>query len=93
MTELISLFFQHLGIQIETLEIQDSGESIDIYIKTPDSHILIGMHGKNLEAFSHIIGRMVEKKRGKFSRIHLEVNDYIKNKEDRLFELLDTKIQ
>ncbi len=55
MTELISLFFQNLGIHIEKLEIQDFSESISISLKSNDSALLIGMHGKNLESFSHIL--------------------------------------
>ncbi len=35
---------------------------------------------------------MIEKKREKFTHVHLEVNDYIKNKETRLYTFLDTKI-
>ncbi len=55
MNEFITLFFQNLGIQIDTLEIKDSGDDVSISLKSPDSHLLIGMYGKNLEAFSHLL--------------------------------------
>jgi predicted RNA-binding protein Jag len=61
-------------------------------IKTPDSPLLIGQHGKNIEAFSHLIGRIAEKKLGKFIHVHLEVNDYMKAKDERLFRFLESKI-
>lgn len=92
MTELISLFFQNLGIHIEKLEIQDFNESISISLKSNDSALLIGMHGKNLESFSHILGRMIEKEKKKFIKVHFDVNDYKKEKEDRLFQLIDIKV-
>ncbi|MBP6981552.1 hypothetical protein KBB25_02150 [Candidatus Gracilibacteria bacterium] len=92
MTELISLFFQNLGIHIEKLEIQDFSESISISLKSNDSALLIGMHGKNLESFSHILGRMIENERKKFIKVRLEINDYKKEKEDRLFQLIETKV-
>lgn len=50
------------------------------------------MHGKNLEAIQHLLGRMAEKVRGKFVHTHLEVNDYMKAKDARLFAFLDSKI-
>ena len=92
MTDLISVFFQNLGIHIENLDIKDSTEGVYISLQSNDSALLIGMHGKNLESFSHILGRMIEKKKGKFVKIYLEVNNYKKEKEDRLFHLIDMKI-
>ena len=50
------------------------------------------MHGKNLETIQHLLGRMAEKVRGKFIHLHLEVNDYMKAKDTRLFSFLDSKI-
>ena len=61
-------------------------------IQTPDSPLLIGMHGKNIEAFQHLLGRIAEKKLGHFVHLHLEVNDYMKAKDARLFHFLDGKI-
>jgi|GEM_PF-1101450 len=51
------------------------------------------MHGKNLPAFQHLLSRMIEHDQKKFVRVHLEVNDYMKSKDERLFRFLDSKIE
>ncbi len=50
------------------------------------------MHGKNLESFQHIIGRIAERSTGKYYHVHLEVNDYMKSKDERFFAFLESKI-
>jgi predicted RNA-binding protein Jag len=50
------------------------------------------MHGQNLQAINHLLSRMIEKITGGFSIIHLEVNDYMKEKDDRFFRYLDGRI-
>lgn len=92
LTEKISSFFQNLGISLESVDVRENGEDLDISVKTPDSSLLIGMHGKNLEAFTHILGRIAEKQDGKYYHVHLEVNDYMKAKDERFFSFLESKI-
>ncbi len=50
------------------------------------------MHGKNIEAFQHLLGRMIERQTDKFIHVHLEVNDYMKKKDEKLWRFLDSKI-
>jgi predicted RNA-binding protein Jag len=50
------------------------------------------MHGKNIEIFQHLLSRMIERKTEKFIHVHLEVNDYMKMKDEKLFRFLDSKI-
>lgn len=89
---LVTEFWRWIGITLESIEIIIHGEDINITIQTPDSALVIGMHGKSLEAFTHILSRMIEKVTWWFVRVHLEVNDYIKSKEEKLFRFLDSKI-
>lgn len=89
---LVTEFWRWLGIEITTLSVVSSGDDIDIRIKTPDSALVIGIHGKNIELFQHLIGRLVERKLSKFVHIHLEVNDYIKMRDAKLYGFIDSKI-
>jgi predicted RNA-binding protein Jag len=50
------------------------------------------MHGKNMDAFQHLLSRMIENITKKYIHVHLEVNDYMKTKDERLFRFLDSKI-
>ncbi|GAB0175034.1 MAG: KH domain-containing protein [Candidatus Altimarinota bacterium] len=85
-------FFEGLGIQIDSLTITEEGDDVSINIETPDSSLIIGQHGKNMEVFKHLLGRVAEKKLGRFIHLHLEVNDYMKSKDERLFKFLESKI-
>lgn len=85
-------FFEGLGIKIDSLTITEEGDDISINIETPDSSLIIWQHGKNMDVFKHLLGRVAEKKLGRFIHLHLEVNDYIKSKDERLFRFLESKI-
>jgi predicted RNA-binding protein Jag len=91
-SSLLMAFFQGLGIAYTDIQIRLEGQDAFIDIQTPDSALLIGMHGKNIEAFQHLLSRMIEKIVWKFVHVQLEVNDYMKAKDERLFRFLDTKI-
>ena len=85
-------FFSKLGITTTSITVEQIGEDINIGVQTPDSALLIGMHGKNIEIFQHLLSRMIERKTEKFVHIHLEVNDYMKLKDEKLYRFLDSKI-
>jgi predicted RNA-binding protein Jag len=91
--QIVRQFFENLGITLDWITVHLSWEELSITLQTPESSLLIGMHGKNLESFQHIIARMIEKQTKKFIRVHLEVNDYMKAKDERLFKFLDSKIE
>ena len=50
------------------------------------------MHGKNVDVFQHLLSRMIERKTHEHIHVHLEINDYMKQKEEKLFRFLDSKI-
>jgi hypothetical protein len=86
-------FFVWLWIELQWIGVVLNGENLDVRIETPDSHLLIGTHGKTLDSLVHLLGRMIEKQTGKYTYVHLEVNDYMQAKDDRFFRFLDHKIQ
>lgn len=88
----VTEFFTKLGITTTNISLDIVWEDINIRVETPDSALLIGMHGKNIEIFQHLLSRMLEWKTEKFIHVHLEVNDYMKLKDEKLFRFLDSKI-
>lgn len=88
----VTEFFTKLGIVTTKISVTVLGEDINIQVETPDSALLIGMHGKNIEVFQHLLSRMIERMTDKFIHVHLEVNDYMKLKDEKLFRFLDSKI-
>ncbi len=91
-TTLVENFWKGLGITLQEVETVIENDDVNIRIETPDSALIIGMHGRSLENFSHILSRMIEKITGKYIHVHLEVNDYMKSKDERLFRFLESKI-
>lgn len=89
-------FFTHLGIDFSNLEVLTQEEEKNIYnihITSPDSSILIGPHGKTLLEMQGILAQILENVLQKHCLIHLEVNDYLAEKQRRLFWTVDRKVE
>lgn len=74
---------QRLGMETE---VEGSVKEGDIYldVKSDDGGILIGKHGRTLEALQTIISRMVNKQIKKPVRVILDVAGYKKRRADSL---------
>ncbi len=87
-------FFSKLQIEIDLIEIEKQSQNIYlIKVKTPESGIIIWTHWKNLKNFENILKLLISKKIDEDIKIHLEVNDYIYNKDKQLFSFIDSKIK
>ena len=91
--KIIKDFFSLLQIEIENIKASVEEENIyNIKIETPDSWIIIGPHGKNIDVVQGILRLLISKKLDAKASLHLEVNDYMKSKDERLFEFIKSKI-
>lgn len=93
--ELSTKFFSLMSVAIDSVEVDAEDTERNIYrvtIKTPDSKLLIGVHGQTLDLTTHLLSRMIEKQHQKTVVVHLEINDYLKSKDERLYRYIDTKI-
>jgi predicted RNA-binding protein Jag len=87
-------FLKYMNISVDGLTVnQWSDGDYQIDIKTPDSALLIGIHGQNIQALSHIFSRMSEKLLWAHTIVHLEINDYMKEKDAKFFKYLDSRIE
>lgn len=89
-------FFETLGIPFTSLEVLPQDEEKHIYvikIATEDSSLLIGPHGRTLEETQSLFIQMMENMTGIHCIIHLEVNDYLAEKQKRLFGIVDRKVE
>lgn len=89
------LFFEKMLIQIESLDVVKEADNIYyVKIKTPDSWLLIWYMWKALEDVRWILKLLITSKlEEKNIILHLEVNDYISKKEDRLYNFISKKIE
>lgn len=91
---IVETFFEKLGVDITEIVITEEAEHIyKISLQTPDSAILIGPHGKNLETLTHIIKLLLSKNTGTHLNIHLEVNDYLEKKDEKLLAFIESKMK
>jgi predicted RNA-binding protein Jag len=87
-------FFEKLSIEFSDLKVQEEAEHIyGVSLQTPDSALLIWPHGKNLETITHLLKLLFAKASSSHVHIHLEVNDYLAKKDEKLLAFIETKIQ
>ena len=91
---LISVFFEKLEIQTDSIEVTNTEKSniFNVKIKTEESGLLIGPHWKNLDALQNILKLISSKKVWERVKLHIEINDYVKTKDDRLLDFIKSKI-
>ncbi|NDK10005.1 hypothetical protein GW846_04445 [Candidatus Gracilibacteria bacterium] len=90
---IVLTFFEKLGIAIISVSVDLETENIyNIRLETDDSHLVIGPHGKNLETLTHILRLIIAKRCTGYITLHLEVNDYIQKKEQKLLDFIQSKI-
>ena len=96
LTSLAQWFFESLGIEFSGLEVQTQDAEHHIYtgkISSTDSPLLIGPHGRTLEETQSLLIQMAEKATSTHCIIHLEINDYLAEKQKRLLAIVDRKVE
>ncbi len=94
-SEVANGFFTSFGLDFSQLEVTVQNEEQHIYlvkINSEDSSLLIGLHGRTLEEIQSLLVQMCEKELGSYCLIHLEVNDYLAEKQKKLFAIVDRKV-
>ena len=81
-----------LGFQAEVRVLDDSAEEGAfrvVFRVNSDQHFLIGQRGANLSALQHLFRALYRKQGGDASKIAIDINDYVKEKEELLFQDVD----
>lgn len=92
--DIATSFFDLLQVDYSNLLVKEEAEKIYlIEIQSEDSSILIGPHGKNIETLKSLLKLVIGKKIGANIIIHLEINDYMKQKEEKLYVYIKSKIE
>jgi len=90
---IVNNFFEKLSVSIESIDIIQEEKGIFlIKMKSDDSGILIGPHWKNLENIQMLLRMMISKSIWEKVKLHLEVNDYMESKDEKLFSFIKSKI-
>lgn len=91
---LVDEFFNRLNINIDSLEINNEENSniYNIVINSNESWVIIWQNWKNLDSIQSILRLIISNKIWEKIKLHMEVNDYIKSRDDRLFDFIKWKI-
>lgn len=63
-----------------------------VKIQTNESAILIGPHGRTLDELQSLLQQVIEGESEMRILIHLEINDYLEEKDRRLYNIVEKKI-
>lgn len=86
-------FFQKLMIEIESIEVKKEENNIfKIKIKSDESWLIIWPNWSNLENIRNIFRTIFIKKFDEKITIHLEINDYLEEKDKKLYNYIKSKI-
>lgn len=73
------------NLQIDSkVSVTETDGVFSVNVETPESGLLIGFHGEALSSFQLILGLMVYKKLGQWTKIVVEVGDYRAKREEQL---------
>lgn len=88
--DVIKSVLQAMAVSFDTVERLEAGvaDQHKFLIRTKESSLLIGSNGEHLDAFNHLIRRLVTKKAGEDSiKLFVDVNGY----QERAVELIKAK--
>lgn len=88
-------FLEKLWIEFENIEVKTTEENniFNISIKTKESWLLIWPNWKNLDAIQSVLKQILSNKVWRKIKIHIEINDYVKSKDDRLYDFIKSKVE
>lgn len=68
----------------------DEAGVVSVNIETPESGLLIGYHGEALSSFQLVLGLMVYKKLGTWTKVVVEVGDYRAKRAEQLTAMAES---
>lgn len=90
---LAKTFFDMLWVPYSELTVTPETDTIfRVSLQSDDSHLLIGPHGKNLDTITHLMKVLAAKQDEGFVNLHVEINDYLAKKDEKLIWFIQSKI-
>jgi spoIIIJ-associated protein len=87
-------FFNLAWVHWDRIDVKEEESDIFlIHIESDDSKLLIGPHGKHLTDIQGLLRMIIHKVLESKVKLHIEINDYIKTKDERLFSFIEAKIK
>lgn len=91
--EIAKDFFNHLQIKIDKINIEKEKDRIyKMIIQTEESWVLIWFSWQTLESIRRILKIIISNITWEKISLHIEINDYIKEKDKKLYSFIQKKI-
>ncbi len=91
--EISTQFFNKMCVELETIEVEQEKESIFfIKINSPDSSLLIWNRWQTLSDTKRILSILLSHKLNTKIIARIEINNYLEEKDQKLFQFIDDKI-
>lgn len=91
--EIIQLFFEKLLISVDEIEVKKEGDNIyNVSIKTSESWLVIWPSWTHLTIIRNLLRSMLSKVCEERIVLHLEINDYMEEKDKKLFGFIKSKV-
>jgi len=92
--EISTDFFNKIWVELDSIDVQEEKEAIYfIRIKSPDSALLIGNRGQTLYDLKRILSILLSQKLDTKIIARIEINNYLEEKDQKLFQFIDEKIE
>lgn len=80
--------FEKMNVSV-SLDAQEDEESILLRIKGKDSGIIIGRRGETLDSLQYLTSLVVNKEKGQYKRVTIDIENYRQKREETLVKLAD----
>lgn len=92
--KICSIFFAKIWVDIESIDVKVEKEAIFfIQIKSPDSSLIIWNRWQTLVDLKRVLSIFLSQKLDTKIIARIEVNNYLEEKEKKLFQFIDQKIE
>lgn len=88
-TSVTENLLKRLEIQAQ-VSVSEQDGATQVIIESDEAGVLIGHHGRNLEALQILVGQLIFKQLGEWVRIVLTVGDYRERRKQQLTELAES---
>ena len=87
-------FFEKLWVNIISLQVTETEKNkFLISLKSDDWTILLWNNGNSIDALQRIVTMCIRTKSTHKTKVQLEINDYLKSKDERLYSFIDEKVK
>lgn len=84
---IVQTLIQRMGLEASVLDVRETEDNIVVELESKDTGMLIGKHGRTLDALQFLVNLLMNSKRREYARIMLDVESYREKRQNSLTRL------